>query len=273
MSDVLERIIRDKRDHVAACRRTVPLATLEQQAAVAPPPRGFRAALTRAVAVAGTGLIAEIKQASPSKGLIRKDFDPPTLAVAYADGGATCLSVLTDRPYFQGADADLQAARTAVDLPVLRKDFIIDPYQVAETRALGADCLLLIMAAVDDALARDLAATATGYGLDVLVEVHDGAELDRALALGNPLVGINNRNLKTLDIDLATTETLASRVPADRLLVAESGLYHPADLDRMRAVGAHCFLIGESLMRQPDVAAATRALISPAGAAAMATGS
>lgn len=262
MSDVLRRICDDKRQHVAIARTRRPEAMLEAGIPAIEPPRGFARALSAVVAGGRTGLIAEIKKASPSKGLIRADFDPPSLARAYRDGGATCLSVLTDVPYFQGDDSYLQAARSAVDLPVLRKDFIVDPYQVVETRALGADCLLLIMAALSDVQAAELAAAAIEYGLDVLVEVHDGDELDRALRLECQMVGINNRNLKTLAVDIATTELLAPRVPADRLLVAESGLFEPADLDRMRAVGANCFLVGESLMRQQDVTAATRALLA-----------
>jgi indole-3-glycerol phosphate synthase len=260
VSDVLARICADKLRHVAARRDEVPLREMQARAKAASPPRGFAAAL-RARAAAGTyGLICEIKKASPSKGLIRADFDPPALARAYAAGGATCLSVLTDTPYFQGQDQDLAAARAAVDLPVLRKDFMLDPYQIFESRALGADCVLLILAALTDRQAKTLERKAHDLGMDVLLEVHDTAEMDRALALSSPLLGINNRNLKTLMVDLATTESLAQQVPADRLLVAESGIEGRADVARLRAAGAAAFLVGESLMRQADVTAATRAL-------------
>ncbi|MBP2291126.1 indole-3-glycerol phosphate synthase TrpC [Azospirillum rugosum] len=262
MSDVLTKICDDKRALVASRKAARPLSDVEVAARDAGPTRGFIRALRNAVEAGRYGLIAEIKKASPSKGLIRADFDPPTLARAYREGGATCLSVLTDEPYFQGRDEYLVAARAAVDLPALRKDFMVDPYQIAESRALGADCILIIMAALSDAQAAEIEDAAISWGLDVLVEVHNREELDRALALKTPLLGVNNRNLKTLAVDIATTVELARHVPADRMLVAESGLYSPADLSRMAAVGARCFLVGESLMRQDDVTAATRALLA-----------
>ncbi|EWY36830.1 indole-3-glycerol-phosphate synthase [Skermanella stibiiresistens SB22] len=262
MSDVLTRICDDKRAHIAAKRAERSFAEIDRAALKASPPRGFKAALRREVDAGRHGLIAEIKRASPSKGLIRQDFNPSELARAYQAGGAACLSILTDIPYFQGQDSFLVEARAACDLPCLRKDFMLDPYQVVEARALGADCILLIMAALDDGTARELADVAARYGMDVLVEVHNGEELTRALQLPCELIGVNNRNLKTLSVDLAVTEELASRVPTDRVLVSESGLYGPEDLERMAKVGAHCFLVGESLMRQTDVTAATRALLA-----------
>jgi indole-3-glycerol phosphate synthase len=265
VADVLAEICAEKRAHVARRKAVRPEAELRALAAEAPPLRGFAAALERQGRQGRYGLIAEIKKASPSRGLIRADFDPATLAQAYQAGGATCLSVLTDTPYFQGSDDDLIAARAACGLPVLRKDFILDPYQVVESRVLGADCILLIIAALDDGAARELAAAASEFGLDILVEVHDRAELDRALRIEVRLIGINNRDLKTLKVDLRTTEELAPLVPQGdptrRIVVGESGIANPDDLDRLAAAGARCFLVGESLMRAGDVAAATRRLL------------
>lgn len=261
MSTILDRIKAYKLEEIAARKAARSLTDLEEAAADAPAPRGFEAALRKAAAK-GYGLIAEIKKASPSKGLIRDDFDPPAIARAYQAGGATCLSVLTDAPSFQGDDSFLVQAHRATDLPCLRKDFLYDPYQVVEARALHADCILIIMASVSDAQAAELEAAAVALRMDVLVEVHDRAELDRAQLLRSGLIGINNRNLHTFDVTLQTTRDLARRVPEDRLIVSESGFFTPADLADMAQYGARCFLIGEALMRQPDVEAATRAILS-----------
>jgi len=261
MTDILSKIAAYKREDVARRMAERPKARIEAAARQADPPRGFRAALERAHTAGRLALIAEVKKASPSKGLIRADFDPPALARSYEEGGAACLSVLTDGPSFQGADAYLQAARAAVALPCLRKEFLLDPWQVAESRALGADAVLVILAMVDDALAAALIAAAREFGMDTLVEAHDEAELDRAAALGADLVGVNNRDLRTFRTDLAVTERLAARAPAGALLVTESGIFTPQDAARLEASGARAMLVGESLMRQDDVAAATRALL------------
>jgi indole-3-glycerol phosphate synthase len=258
MTDTLQRIAAYKREEVAARKAEMSASQIATAARSAEAPRGFAKALANA---SGLALIAEVKKASPSKGLIRADFDPPTLARAYADGGATCLSVLTDGPSFQGADAYLVAARAAVSLPVLRKEFLVDPWQVAQSRALGADAILVILAMIDDGLAADLMAEAEGYGMDALVEVHDAAELARAASLGATLIGVNNRDLRTFVTDLAVTERLASAAPAGALLVAESGIFTSEDARRLAKAGAKAMLVGESLMRQPDVTAATRALL------------
>ncbi len=258
MTDTLQRIAAYKREEVAARKASRSAEDIAVAALAADPPRGFARALASAP---GLALIAEVKKASPSKGLIRADFDPPALAGSYAEGGATCLSVLTDGPSFHGADAYLVAARAAVDLPVLRKEFLVDPWQVAESRALGADAILVILAMIDDALAADLMAGAKAYGMDALVEVHDAAELARAASLGATLIGVNNRDLRSFITDLAVTERLAPAVPNGALLVAESGIFTHSDAQRLARAGAKAMLVGESLMRQPDVTAATRALL------------
>lgn len=259
--DILQEICATKQSYVAQCKQSRPLDTLLEDAKKATPPRGFAARLRHVQTTGRYGLIAEIKRASPSKGLIRKEFDPALLARGYHAGGATCLSVLTDTPYFGGTNEHLSIARAAVNLPVLRKDFILEPYQVVEARAIGADCILLIMAALTDNQAQKLAALAREFAMDVLLEVHDEAELSRALLIDDTLIGINNRNLKTLKTDIMTTCRLAPLVPQDRLVVGESGLSNPADLAALEAVGVTTFLIGEALMSKSDIQAATEALL------------
>jgi len=260
MTDILDRILATKADEVAAAKRLRPWADVDAAARAAPPPRDFVQAMRAKIASGHAAVIAEIKKASPSRGVLREAFDPPAIAASYAAAGAACLSVLTDRSYFQGAPEFLTAARAACTLPALRKDFIVDQYQIAEARALGADAILLIVAALDDARMAALEACARDYGMAVLVEVHDATELDRALRLATPLVGINNRNLRTFDVSLATTLGLLPRIPAERLVITESGILAPPDVAAMRAAGVHAFLVGEAFMRAPDPGAALSVL-------------
>ncbi|TPG48992.1 indole-3-glycerol phosphate synthase TrpC [Sphingomonas glacialis] len=261
MTDILNRILETKRADVAARKATTALSELDARIAGQSPPRGFRAALDARAAAGGYALVAEIKKASPSKGLIREDFDPPAHALAYQAGGATCLSVLTDEAWFQGSDGFLTAARGVCDLPVLRKDFMVDPWQVPESRGIGADAILLIMAALDDVTLAEIEASAIECGMDVLVEVHSQSEMERAMKLKSRLIGVNNRNLRDFTVDFARTYELVSKAPKDCTFVAESGLTTRADLDAMAEHGIRCFLIGEALMRQDDVETATRTLV------------
>ncbi|MGE0876433.1 MAG: indole-3-glycerol phosphate synthase TrpC [Burkholderiales bacterium] len=262
MSDILAKILATKREEVAQASAAVPLAEMQRRARAALPPRDFIGALRATIAAGRSAVIAEVKRASPSRGVLREDFDPAAIARSYEGGGAACLSVLTDAQYFQGAAAHLQAARGACALPVLRKDFMLDPYQVFEARAMGADCILLIVAALDPATMGALEALAADLGMAVLVEVHGAAELDAALRLRTPLIGVNNRNLRTFDTRLETTLDLLPAIPGDRLTVTESGILARADVSRMRAAGVNAFLVGEAFMRAPDPGEALASLFS-----------